>query len=829
MRMGGLGRRVRGALPRASRTAHIPARVLAALDARAPLTVLRGPRGYGKTTALVHWLTTREDDVPTIYVPLDAEARLAAGFWFALHDTLTDAGLGVDVAATGTVDAEHGEAERAAVLQALLQHEEPLRLVLDNFHEAGLLDGRNEVDEDLLELVRTSAALELVVATRALRSLETVGALSVDLIVVRPADLAMQPEDARALAERHGVAMTEDQADELVMELGGWPAAVRTCITAAAVGGHFATVEAATVDGYIETLLADLRSASLREFLMRTAVPDEFSAAAARAIVPNGTAIRELRNLRLGGLLRERETVDGLRYSYPPAIRDAIRRVTAEQYPEVEREVHIALMALAAQEEGPIGVLRHAVRAREWDTALRIIEEEWSSLVTRHPQSLIEIAVQFPHDVVASDPRLRVVRRHLPRMTGGSDGGPTWAPAGAGFVDAAVRQRWREMSETTDEILVLVQSGVAAIFAGENDAAAYAFERVRDHGLTHDDRTARLLGIAGLLTAKTIHGEADLALDLLEDPELADVVAGGEDDDVSQLVRVGGRIMRAIASIDAMRPDVHDAVEAIVEPARRDELWALAINARGMYASIYGSSEDQAKAIGQLRSALRHLEPGGIAESTVGTQLVELLVAGGMVDVAEQVLDRLAETFVSSSTRAYLLHFQGREQEAIDVATRGLTDPRMTARSRLLSELVIAAALYRLGQLTAARQRFSRAVRISHETGQRRPFAMVSSEVFDALAGHDPELLALRSLTLADGTRERRTTAASGVLETLSARELQVLLALRDQPGPAGVAEALGMSVNTAKTHLRHVYRKLGAANRDEAVMLSRGLVSERR
>src|SRR5690606_537662 len=266
-----------------------------------------------------------------------------------------------------------------------------------------------------------------------------------------------------------------------------------------------------------------------------------------------------------------------------------------------------------------------------------------------------------------------------------------------------------------------------------------------------------------------------------------------------------------------------------VEPARRDELWALAINARGMYASIYGSGEEQARAIGQLRSAMRHLEPGGIAEATVGTQLVELLVAGGMVDVAEQVLDRLAETFVSASTRAFLLHYQSRDQEAIDAAGRGLADRRMTARSRLLSELVIAAALYRLGQLTAARQRFARAVQISHETGQRRPFAMISPDIFDALAAHDPDLLGLRSLTLADGTRERRTAASSGALETLSAREMQVLLALRDQQGPAGVAEALGMSVNTAKTPLRHVYRKLGAANRDEAVMLSRGLVSERR
>ncbi len=826
--MDGLGRRVHGPLPRATRAAHVPPRVLAALESRLPLTVLRGPRGYGKTTALVHWLTTREDDVPTIYVALDEEARLATGFWGTVHDALTRAGHGVDMNTAVVVDGETREPEQAAVLQALLRHDQPLRLVIDNFHEAGLLDGRAEIDDDLLELLRTSQFLELVVASRALRALETTGALSVDLTVVRPADLALQPEDAVALAQRHGVAMTEDQADDLVIDLGGWPAALRTCITAAAVGGHDARIDASTVDGYIETLLGDLRSAGLREFLMRTAVPDEFSASAARAMVPDGTAIRELRNMRLAGLLRERETVDGLRYSYPPAIREALRRVTSELHPEIEREVHIALMALAAQQEGPIGVLRHAVQAREWDTALRIIEEEWTTLVTLHPQRLIEIAMRFPPELAESDPRLQVVRRHLPRMAH-DDGASAWVPTGARFVDPAVRQRWREMRETTDEVLVLIQSGVAAIFAGENETAAYAFERVRDHGLHHDDRTARLLGIGGMLTAKALHGEADLALALLEDPELADVVAGGEDDDVSVLVRVGGRIMRAIASVDAMRPEVHEAMDDLLEPPRRDELWALAVNVRGLYASVYGSPEDQARTVGQLRAAMRHLEPGGIAESTVGTQLVELLVAGGMVDVAEQVLDRFADTFVSSSTRAYLLYAQGREQEAIDVAARGLSDRRITSRSRLVSELVIAAALHRLGQATAARRRFTRGVRVAYESGQRRPFALLSPEVFAALAGHDPELLELRPLPSTVSVPAQRIATVPPVSSELSARELQVLAALQDNPGPAGVAAALGMSVNTAKTHLRHVYRKLGASSRDEALVLSRGLVTERR
>src|SRR5699024_4371995 len=116
------------------------------------------------------------------------------------------------------------------------------------------------------------------------------------------------------------------------------------------------------------------------------------------------------------GLLRERETVDGLRYSYPPAIREGLLRVAGDRRPGIEREVHIALMARAAREEGPSGVLRHAVQAQEWDTALRVMEEEWSTLVTRHPQVLIEAAVQFPPEVATADPRLQVVQHHLTRM-----------------------------------------------------------------------------------------------------------------------------------------------------------------------------------------------------------------------------------------------------------------------------------------------------------------------------------------------------------------------------------------------------------------------------
>src|SRR5690625_5133226 len=198
--MGNQGRPVYGLMPPGSRTACVPPRLLSALTSRVPLTILRGPRGYGKTTAIDHWLTTAADGVRTVYLPLDASAQRAEHFWTTLGAALCDAGVSVgETSAAGT--------QGQAVQQALLEHDGPLRLIIDNYHEAGHRDARLAVDEALLETLRASADLEIVILTRGLRTLETTGALSVDTFVLRPADLAMRPEDTVALAERYGVPM----------------------------------------------------------------------------------------------------------------------------------------------------------------------------------------------------------------------------------------------------------------------------------------------------------------------------------------------------------------------------------------------------------------------------------------------------------------------------------------------------------------------------------------------------------------------------------------------------------------------------------------------
>lgn len=68
------------------------------------------------------------------------------------------------------------------------------------------------------------------------------------------------------------------------------------------------------------------------------------------------------------------------------------------------------------------------------------------------------------------------------------------------------------------------------------------------------------------------------------------------------------------------------------------------------------------------------------------------------------------------------------------------------------------------------------------------------------------------------------TPSDAWLTETLSTREQIVLRYLPTTLSNKRIAEELHMSVNTLKTHLKNVYRKLGVGSRDEAVAHARHL-----
>jgi LuxR family transcriptional regulator, maltose regulon positive regulatory protein len=72
--------------------------------------------------------------------------------------------------------------------------------------------------------------------------------------------------------------------------------------------------------------------------------------------------------------------------------------------------------------------------------------------------------------------------------------------------------------------------------------------------------------------------------------------------------------------------------------------------------------------------------------------------------------------------------------------------------------------------------------------------------------------------------RDAPERAATLVVEPLTAREREVLRHVAGLLSTAEIATEMYVSVNTVKTHVKHIYRKLAATRRGQAVRRAREL-----
>jgi LuxR family maltose regulon positive regulatory protein len=109
----------------------------------------------------------------------------------------------------------------------------------------------------------------------------------------------------------------------------------------------------------------------------------------------------------------------------------------------------------------------------------------------------------------------------------------------------------------------------------------------------------------------------------------------------------------------------------------------------------------------------------------------------------------------------------------------------------------------------------------------RRPFLEAGLPARDLLADHlratnTHRWLASELVAALDG--RLRQAAPAELLEPLSDREREVLRYLPSIMSNADIAAELFVSVNTVKTHVKSIYRKLGATRRQDAVRCARQL-----
>jgi LuxR family maltose regulon positive regulatory protein len=131
----------------------------------------------------------------------------------------------------------------------------------------------------------------------------------------------------------------------------------------------------------------------------------------------------------------------------------------------------------------------------------------------------------------------------------------------------------------------------------------------------------------------------------------------------------------------------------------------------------------------------------------------------------------------------------------------------------------------------AAHSALRRALRLATPETQRRAFHEVATPLRrilrdDAsLAGHYRTLLG----DIGHGVRQQPgvTTRPRGdviLVETLSKREMEVLTRMAAMLPTEEIAAGMYVSINTVKTHVRNILRKLSASRRNEAIRRARAL-----
>jgi LuxR family maltose regulon positive regulatory protein len=157
----------------------------------------------------------------------------------------------------------------------------------------------------------------------------------------------------------------------------------------------------------------------------------------------------------------------------------------------------------------------------------------------------------------------------------------------------------------------------------------------------------------------------------------------------------------------------------------------------------------------------------------------------------------------------------------------GLLDPGVALHPtrRLHAWLVAAVARHSLGHTRDAAEAVERALEVAAPERYRRPFADGGGAVRRLLQRHAslPTAYAPVVAELIDAL-ERVSAPPPGLLEPLSERERAVLRLLPALLSNPEIASELFVSVNTVKTHIKTIYRKLDVTSRRDAVVRAREL-----
>jgi LuxR family transcriptional regulator, maltose regulon positive regulatory protein len=874
-------------VPRGPKAAVLRRRLLDRLDVgvQGPLTLVSAPAGAGKSALLSSWIAEGRAPGPVAWLSLDTDDADRRRFWRAVLQTLARA-TGDDAVASLAVSPREPlkmDVVLHALSDAMAGREQPVVLVLDDFHEV-----IEAVHDDLERVGRfPPPALRLVIVTRADPPIG-LGRLRLDgsLTEIRAADLAFSLDEAGALFEALDIALVPEDLATLWRRTEGWAAALRLAAVSLQQNPeprefieHFAGTDA-TISDYLVSEVLARQPPELRDFLLRTSVVDTLSAELADALTGTTQGHAMLARVEHGGVLTTPLDEHGIWHRYHPLFAELLRAELHAQLPGEAPQLHRRAAMWLAKHGDDAAALRHAAAGGAWDLAADLTTTRWFQMMidgdvgtvrpiletmpSHYVEASPELALAFGGvllargDYTGAQPYLRRAEEGEARVPPHRRAQFAASRAAMGLYEGRLRgdpiaalQAARELLdrdvvlESSDlssgvRSFVLQQLGTVELWTGDLDSAVAHLERAYAGALEGDKDWTALAALSHLAVARAFRGEIVRALRHADDAVgLAERRGWTRSEPAGAAYSVQAAVAIQRGRYDEAAGLVARASEALHETRDRPLRAVLALN-RAYVLRDGGEPEAALNVLQGARDELGDWPLLAPLDDQLLAQEALLRAAVGEREAGRALLEHAERETATSIPVANALA-RLRLLEGDPDAARDTLAPHLEAGDRVLDNampvsmraeawLLDALALDALAEHEDAARSLERSLDIAEPAGLLRLIVEHGNLVRPLLHRHGrygtahPAIVGEVLDTIEHRGGERSRSVAVLLAEPLSEREQAILRYLPTMMSNQEIAGELFVSVNTVKTHLKAIYRKLDASGRREAVQRGREL-----